>query len=476
MKKLIKKLLRESLLLEGVSEITYHFTKTNKAIKILETNKINLTPAFGTPSDSSINKNKLYYLSTTSSRSSDIGYAASLSKDDLVRITLNGRALSNNYEVTRVDYWQRSKNPDSYQTPGGDNTGKGFYKQISRQDELEDRLISDENEIKPVNKYTIMIEVLNGEQEQIEYMKQLCINLNIQFYAYDDERYFNASIKNKAINVTPSNTPTERRESNYYNSDIIGYLGFNNEPLKEKIFNDLEKLGVGDIERLKTYVNERIEKLNYYLRVGDDFYFKDYVTNLSNAIHNSKSSSNEIERYLSRQIGLDMKRFGVNSIKDYLDAKRWNGKKKQSEYNEELNEKFISFIDNEANEVVSKINDRLEFEFEDKVYNNIMDYEPFNNFFTDYITNLKNYVSNFVMNNDDMFRYSYMLSTDQLRREVKLDKKELSNILNQVMYYSDGISTDDVNTYIYYLLSDFDSYNSNEIKKAQTEYHEQFNK
>ena len=100
---------------------------------------------------SEINNNKLYALSLTSSRHSDVGYAQSLPKRQLVRITMDGDSLNNNYKSKRVDYWQRPKDPkDPMYNDTHSPKGDALYKQISRQDELEDRLISDKNTIKNV--------------------------------------------------------------------------------------------------------------------------------------------------------------------------------------------------------------------------------------------------------------------------------------------------------------------------------------
>ena len=57
MKEIIKKLLRENLLTEMVSDITYHFNFLNRTEQILKSNKINLAAAFGSYSDKIINKN-----------------------------------------------------------------------------------------------------------------------------------------------------------------------------------------------------------------------------------------------------------------------------------------------------------------------------------------------------------------------------------------------------------------------------------
>jgi hypothetical protein len=54
----------------------------------------------------------------------------SLPKDNMVRITLNGRLLNQNNKSTRVDYWQRPKDPRNklYNPNDEPTTGKDFYK------------------------------------------------------------------------------------------------------------------------------------------------------------------------------------------------------------------------------------------------------------------------------------------------------------------------------------------------------------
>ena len=75
---------------ESLTDKIYHFTYLSNVYHILSDNKFNLSPVFGTKADLEINSGKLYALSLTSSRNSEIGYAASLSKVGLVRISLDG--------------------------------------------------------------------------------------------------------------------------------------------------------------------------------------------------------------------------------------------------------------------------------------------------------------------------------------------------------------------------------------------------
>ncbi len=96
-------------LFEDVSDIVYHFTKQERINKILETNTIFLSSVLGTDSDQKINNKYLYYLSLTSSKSTELGFAASLSDKELVRITFNGRLLNSRFKSKRVDYWGMPK-------------------------------------------------------------------------------------------------------------------------------------------------------------------------------------------------------------------------------------------------------------------------------------------------------------------------------------------------------------------------------
>jgi hypothetical protein len=484
-KKNIKNILRENLVTEGVSDITYHFNHVGRTNKILETNKINLSAAFGTSADNINNNAKLFFLSTTSSRSSDVGFAASLSKNNLVRLTLNGRLLKQNYQFKRVDYWQRPKDPrhPMYNPHGDATTGKSFYRRISRQDELEDRIISDKDEIKPANKYILAIEVIGSTPEEVKHTKFLCDKLGIPFYLYDNEAYFDASNKTKAIDVDGGENSNGEADREYYiNTDLIAYLGFKDDDLKQKIYDDLTKMGVENMENVIKAVETRInEKLNYYLRVNDSYYVNDFANSMSSNVHNGRSSTNNIERYLIKQLGLDMKRNNVVSIKDYLVYKIMKGKKTQKDYNIELNTKISNFIDTSLKENLSYVNftENKSIEVNDVYYDNILQYPPIINFLKTFVLNLKQYCSNYILNNNDLFRYDYVLSKSYFIDELGLSKehikKELNPIINDIYFNGGNISSDDFITVIYYVLSDLDTYRYDEVRKIWEEDRNQWN-
>jgi hypothetical protein len=475
-KSIIKKLLRKSLIAEGISDITYHFNYINSTNQILKSNKINLTAAFGTTADNNLNKGKLFFLSTTSSRSSNVGYAASLGRKNLVRITLNARLLSQNYKVNRVDYWQRPKDPKHpmYNPTDKPRTDKEFYRYISRQDELEDRFISDKNEITPANKYIISIETLNGDPEKIEDTKFLCDKLNIPFFAYDNEAYFDASAKSKAINVTGKESESKPENSQRVNTDLIAYLGFKDEALKEKIYNNLADLGIADIDTVKKYVEARInDKLNYYLRTNDDYYINDFARSMDAEVHNNRSSSNEVNRYLIRQLGLDMKKYRVNNVKDYLKYKVWKGKKTQKDFSNELIKKINVFIDNALKENRQYLNlNNKSVEYNGEYYDNILQ-TPVGDYLNNFILNLKKYYKDYIINNDDMFRNSYILAREYVVKDLGLSKEkiltDLNPIFNDIDLTYSNVNIEEIYNIIFYVMSDLDRYSYAEIKKMQEE-------
>ena len=481
MKNLIKQLLRENLITEGISDITYHFNHINRTNQILKSNKINLAAAFGTATDKEANKGKLFFLSTTSSRSSNVGYAASLGKQKLVRITLNARLLNQNYKATRIDYWNRPKDPkhpmyNPYDEP---RTGKDFYRHVSRQDELEDRFISDKDEIKPANKYIISIEILNGDPEDIEYTKFLCDNLNIPFFAYDNEAYFDASAKSKAISVTGKESESKAENSQRVNTDLIAYLGFKDEDLKEKIYNDLAALGIADIDMVKKYVEARInDKLKYYLRTDDDYYINDFARSMDAEVHNNRSSSNEVDRYLIRQLGLDMKKYRVDNVKDYLKYKVWKGKKTQKDFSNELMKKINIFIDNALKENIKYFNlNNKSLEYNGEYYDNILQ-TPVGDYLNNFILNLKKYYNDYIMNNDDMFRYSYILAREYVVKDLGLSKEkiltDLKPIFNDIDWTSYDVNSEEIFNVIYYVMNDLDTYQYKTIKEIHEESQKQW--
>lgn len=458
---------------ESLTDIIYHFTFANKLINILKTNQINLTPIFGTTADLELNSGKMYTLSLTSSRSSDIGYAASLPKQELVRITFDGRKLNYNFKSKRVDYWQHPKDPNNpLYKPNQSETPKDtklFYKHISRQNELEDRIISDKNTIKTINKYIDKIEILNIDIENAETIKWYCDSLNIPLYIYDQEKYFDASYINKSLIIKPklNDIKPDRNDSLNNIEKILGLLTYNDIELEIKIFNEISENFDVDMETLKKNNEEVKNRNNYYLNMGD-FYVTDKVNAISADIHNLKRSSNELFRYIIHKFALDMKKNKCKNIKEYITYKIWKGKKTQNDFNKEFNDKIQKLIDKTY---LNELSERKTSYYDENgdYHDNIFDYNPIKNILNEYVSNIKNYCSNYILKNDDMFKYSYVLSTSELKKLlIGIDKK-----VNDIISDYDNISTDDINSVVQNIIWEIDNIYYKEIESIKKQFYDQ---
>lgn len=457
---------------ETLTDIIYHFTFVDSLFNILKTNQINLTPIFGTKADMEINAGKMYTLSLTSSRSSDVGYAASLSKRELVRITFNGRELNYNFKSKRVDYWQHSKDPKTYNHIHSDDPKaiKNFYKHVARQDELEDRIVSDKNTIKPANRYIQKIEILNIDIEKAEIIKWYCDKLNIPLYVYDQDKYFDASYTTKALDIQPKEGDlTKKSYSDFHRiDDILGMLTYKDSIIEESIFKEIsEKFNDIDIEKLKNTNNKIKQKFDEYLY--SDFYITDKANAISADIHNLKSATNEFFRFIVYKFALDMKKNDANTIKDYITYKVWKGKKTQKDFNKELNNKIQKLIDNTYSHELKEKDNYSYYDENGNYHNNIFEYKPIKNILDEYVSKIKKYCSDYILNNDDMFKYSYMLGSSELKNvTIGIIVKLKDAILD-----FEHIEVDDILSVIQNIIWEIDNMYYSEIESIKDQFYNQ---
>jgi hypothetical protein len=466
--------LYEQFINEEVSSKAYHFTNTNRVQQMLMTNSFNLTPVFGTKSDSEINNKKLYAFSLTSSRHSDIGYAQSISKQWLVRITVDGRKLTDNNQSKRVDYWQRSKDPkDPMYNDTHSPKGDGLYKLVSRQDELEDRILSDNNTIENANKYITKIEVLNGKTEDLENIKFLCEGLEIPFFAYDTQKYFDASVEDKSIPVEAKEHEYDSNERGFYLDDLLGLYLYKNEDKLESTISEISKLREEfNEENLTKSVTKKVGDIDYRLRFPDDYYINDYVSSVSSYIHNEKSSTDKATRYIINKIGLDMKKYSVSTIRDYVEAKIYKGKKRQSDFNKE----YVVEIDKYFNETYPEYLSRYDIQS----YTNTGDYVE--NVYTQpevkevldsKINQIRKIYTDYAKNNESMYSdYYSKADTYTVESLLDLDSMDLENIKNKY----DDFHEDEFKRFIKGVVRDIDDLSYTFIEKAKEESNEQFRK
>lgn len=132
----IKELFESQIIMEGISPIVYHATQINSLISIISRNEIRMSPAFTKPSEDT-GKNALYFLSTTRTRTGRYH----INDSDYALIELDGRKLASRYSAEPMDYW----GPD--------------YRAFSDGYEQEDRIYSDEPQIKNFMSYIKNIDI-----------------------------------------------------------------------------------------------------------------------------------------------------------------------------------------------------------------------------------------------------------------------------------------------------------------------------
>lgn len=487
LKLLIKKIIIEQIgnrLNESVSDKVYHFTYLDNLLNILENNKIYLTPSFGITSDANINSGKLYSLSLTRSKNvmqnyrgigKNLKYAS-----EKVRIEFDGRRLNANYKSKPVDYWQTPKTKET-------TTMSNSY------DELEDRIVSDKNEIPQINKYISKIDIfVSIEKEsfvqkchQIQYAAE---KLNIPCYFYDNGKDFNWGIIKNSIELPEKNENFKdddysggeeyRKRRNLLETETIaGVLSYKNEENKQKILNYVESIGQ-DKEEFNNLIEEKKKKLNNeYFR--SDIYFNELIINIQYMIKNNRGSNVNIIRFIIKMLGDDMKKNNCKTIKEYLTHKQYIGKKTQKQFQEELYNHLMLSMNKLYGDAIERLNEYSFETIDGEYYNeNITKEVPEVKKQLDKIINLiKNYYKEKIFDdNTDIFKYWYVLSRSSTFESLNLNNLNYTFSPDVIEYENTiGIQPETYRTQIKYILSDLEDVMYKKIEQINSEKQRQWN-
>lgn len=449
----------EEVLNEGSSPILYHFTNTDRLNNILDTNSLYLTPN-ANPDRAEDTKGKGYFMSFTRSNSIRQGYGTKFRKEGSVRLKLDGIKLANNNKIIPLDYWQWPKDVSTMKNnPSGD--------------EMEDRLVSNNDEIPNANKYIISIDIFVGEKginsNIVNKLKELGIKVNY----FDDINSFASGRPEKSVapNIKDEEKDEEKDRSLYLDA-IIGALTYKEPEISERVLNVLKTMVPTETyNRIIADIKGYHEKLNNYLRPNNDFWLSDIAAGLSADLHNNKTSSNKVVRFITKEFINDLKRNNVTSVKGYLKHKVYMGKNSQEDYNKQFNDKMNKLI----NDTIKKeIQEKYSFRVYDKEGNeieNLSMYPPVMNYIKNKVKIIKEHISNYILNNDDMFKYSYVLSSSELKKLVNLkDDSELTTILNAI----DDISADEIKDPILALIWEIDRFYYDEVERMKEDNNNQW--
>lgn len=439
------------VLAESVSDKVYHFTYTPIVLNILKTNQIYLSPSFGIGADNNVNYNKTFSLSLTTSKSSKVGYGSSRGSNGLVRIEFNGRELNYNYKSKHIDYWQYKRTPE-------------FMKQESG-NEMEERILSNKNTIAPATRYITKIDILNkdgfntnGIDGQI---KTLADSLNVPCYFYTDVNSFNYEIIKNAVNP-PQVGETEPEEDagnntfSYMAKELAALISYKDDKMRQKILSYTDKQGI-DNAFVNTEIDKKLQNLVYNYFAQDDLGTLSQL--IASTIGNNRATTNTLNRFFIHAFASDMKKHNCKTILDYLKYKYYIGKKTQKQFNEEFYNEITKIIDKEF-VYRSNILNGLSFYTIDGEYvdgNILQEIPDVKTGLLRIVNNIKEYCANYILNNNDMFRYPYELSSYDIRDNLQLKSIDYFFSKDLIDYDSStytGRDAQDVISYIVYAIND----------------------
>ena len=315
-----------NLLLEGISDIVYHFTHLSKLINILKTDKFITGTNLGSGADAKLDKGRAFFFSTQRSGGKS-GYAGKSGNN--VCIVLDGRKLGQNYKGFPVDYWGWSKKRSDWKD-------QEHYMTALQSKELEDRIVTDDPYIDNASKYIIEIHILIDDGIHIDDFREINNHKkDFPIYYYTDKEVY--KLLNKKKSISPKDIELKRDDDRYEEKSSPYFMwglealaplmmldGRNKNEIHDLLMDYLKEEGKPELfEKYINKINDKIKDLSYlmYYNKWDDYYHQDKYNSLSAEIHNNRSNPNIYYRKLLKLLVIDMRALGVKNIKDYMGKK-----------------------------------------------------------------------------------------------------------------------------------------------------------
>ena len=462
---------QEYKIFEGASDILYHFTYIDSLLNMLIDNEFSLTSAIGSSSDYNVNKKKFFYFSTTRSRSTGF-------KKGEVKIVLDGRKLKHNNKITPVDYWAWSKDRKDY-------IDVNSYSNALQSTEQEDRIVSDKatipNAINYIKEIHIFKEIkylspenINRLNKKLKQIIDICDNNHIKLYMYDTKDNWLNQIKpisnDIEINIEEESDADEKYSSDYFRYDIASALAY----------NDLDNYNT-----IKNYLNDddKIKKLDKVLKDRTEscfrinaYYFDDGITAINNDIGSIRTKSDKNSKFLLLLLVKEFKKYNVQTIKEYIKKKQFINKKTLDDYKKDLKKFLVSKMLNEYQDGLSyKFYNYIEIDGE--YYNHAYESDELLKVIYEYMKKIRDYLDSVIFSKDDIFKYSYTLDRDYIKKYIGFEDIKLSDKINITDSYDDVEDIDrKFKDLIYlYLIQPISANYYEKIQSLKDEYGNQFN-
>lgn len=324
MKNFIKN--RLQILLEGMTDVVYHFTHLGSFLNILDEDKFNISTNIGTPADLETSKGKFFFFSTTRSKKSGF------TKGN-VKLVLNGQKLSQRYKSFPMDYWNYSTNPKDWGDVENNPRDRAAYKQALQSKELEDRIVTDKPTIDNASKYILVVHILLDDYT-ISYTKKTAIQRMINIAKEKKLPLYFYNQKENWLNQTKTIDPLslegyrDDAEEEYKSSSrlnmgrVLALMAYKDDANKNAIIKTFAK-----DDKFGSWLDDQIERDSYhYLTHPDKFSMSEYKSVVGAEIHNNRSNPDSDTRKVFMMLARDMKKLGAKDLVDYITIK--TGQKK----------------------------------------------------------------------------------------------------------------------------------------------------
>ena len=255
-----------TILFERISPVVYHWTNLVELSSMLKTNVKQLNPAFGNPSDLRHNSGKLYFLSTSRVKWGGYSRSSFYHENIGIIVVLDGDKLNNNYAGRSVDYWGQNMRNTAF-AMGRDT--------FLRNNENEDRLVTNKSEIKNIKAYINEIHIFVPPKPKPYAINGLndIKNLFTPIYYYRSAEAFKTLNKSKASKEVPE----------YVGGKVDA--GDEYAPRETKL-EDME--GAVELFHSKDMKNlsEHAERMMWNLFRAPDMYIQEYGRGIETDVHN----------------------------------------------------------------------------------------------------------------------------------------------------------------------------------------------
>lgn len=443
----------KTLISEGLTDIVYHFTNVNELNNILTNNKFTTEAAFGTDSDYYYNKKYLYFFSTT--RAKRTGYTFGS-----VKLKLDGRKLGQRYKSTSLEYWSTPEESARH-----------------KKAEHEDRILTNSYEIPNALNYILAIHVNKTKINEniLNNILRITKENNIPIYFYEDRNDF---LGEKTKNSTkPTKTPNEstntKSQINEYYFPLAALAAYKNENNHRKLVTFLNNQEI--IDKFNNFLNNKFI-YNLEVDINWSLRFDDLIRRFKSDVHNSRMSDDSFLSFVVKLIADEMRKLKVRTIKDYVEAKYWIGKKKQEYFNQIIFNNISKKIDEELKSIIEREKNIYDYiEIEGEYYDKFIESSEILNILNKAILILKFYLKKEILENKDMFSQIYKLGPWVLRDYIKesqvFDEFDKLNITDS-RYEKDNYKEKIKDIVLYNVI---DSINAKEeVENAMKEYKSQF--